>query len=81
MFLYLLYSKNYTYETVARVRRDFLDLMWEGIEYKLKVPGFEWEKTIGTEDVGASMGLIIRNILDIKLSTYTVLLPNRLYTE
>ena len=55
--------------------------MWEGIEYKLKVPGFEWEKTIGTEDVGASMGLIIRNILDIKLSKYTVLLPNRLYTE
>jgi hypothetical protein len=41
----------------------------EGIHVPIKLPGIEWDKTLGTKDIGASFGLHIRNMLDLKLGT------------
>ena len=41
-----------------------------GFSFRFEAPGIEWDKTIGTKDIGASMGLTIRNLVDLKLSTY-----------
>ncbi|KAH3708804.1 hypothetical protein DPMN_068263 [Dreissena polymorpha] len=61
-------SKHYTYPIVSRVRRSLLQALEEGIRVTIQPPGIDWQKTIGTENIGASFGLIIRNILDLKLA-------------
>ncbi|XP_052224342.1 uncharacterized protein LOC127839993 [Dreissena polymorpha] len=61
-------SKNYTYPIVSRVRRSLLQALEEGIRVTIQPPGIDWQKTIGTENIGASFGLIIRNTLDLKLA-------------
>ncbi|XP_053407458.1 uncharacterized protein LOC123547213 isoform X2 [Mercenaria mercenaria] len=61
-------SKNYSYPIVSRVRRSLLQTLEQGIQVLIKPPGIEWDKTIGTENIGASFGLHIRNILDLKLA-------------
>ncbi|WAR20850.1 CRB-like protein [Mya arenaria] len=60
-------SNNYTYPIVSRARRSLLQTLEQGIQVTIKPPGFEWSKTLGTSNIGASFGLIIRNILDLKL--------------
>ncbi|KAH3823827.1 hypothetical protein DPMN_125650 [Dreissena polymorpha] len=61
-------SKNYTYPIVSRVRRSLLQALEEGIQVTIKPPGIDWQKTVGTSSIGASFGLVIRNILDLKLA-------------
>ena len=39
----------------------------QGIQVSIHPPGIEWEKVIGTKDIGASFGLVIRNVLDFQL--------------
>jgi len=39
----------------------------QGIQVSIHPPGIEWEKVIGTKDIGASFGLEIRNALDFQL--------------
>jgi len=60
-------SKNYTYPIVARARRSLMQALEQGIQVSIHPPGIEWEKVIGTKDIGASFGLVIRNVLDFQL--------------
>ncbi|XP_078620549.1 uncharacterized protein LOC144887293 isoform X2 [Branchiostoma floridae x Branchiostoma japonicum] len=53
----------------SRLKRGFLDdLLNFKFDFKLKLPGIEWKKMIGSEKVGASFGLTIRNIMDLSIS-------------
>lgn len=61
-------SKNYSYPVVARVRRGLLQALEQGIRVYIEPPGIEWDKTIGNSQIGASFGLHIRNVLDLKLA-------------
>ncbi|KAL4222205.1 hypothetical protein ACF0H5_018243 [Mactra antiquata] len=61
-------SKNYSYPVISRVRRGLLQTLEQGIIFVIKPPGIEWDRTIGTNNIGASFGLHIRNILDLKLA-------------
>ncbi|XP_045189288.2 uncharacterized protein LOC123546793 [Mercenaria mercenaria] len=63
-------SKSYTYPVVVRVKRGALQTLQEleqGIYFHVEPPGIDWDKTIGTKDIGASFGLHIRNVLDLRL--------------
>ena len=66
----MLFSKNYTYPVVARVRRSLLDTLVKGIHVYIESPGLAWDKVVGSSKIGASFGLHIRNILDLKLSKW-----------
>ena len=63
----IFHSKNYTYPVIARVRRGLVDTLLKGISVHIEPSGIEWDKTIGNSKIGASFGLHIRNILDLKL--------------
>ena len=65
--IFFILSKNYTYPVIARVRRGLLDTLMKGISVHIEPPGIEWDKIIGNSKIGASFGLHIRNILDLKL--------------
>ena len=67
-----LYSKNYSYPVAARIRRDLWKTLIDGIRVKIEPPGVDWKKTIGTTNIGASFGLTVRNILDLKLGNLTL---------
>ena len=63
----MIYSKNYTYPVIARVRRGLMSTLMKGISVHIEPPGIEWDKTIGNDKIGAGFGLHIRNNLDLKL--------------
>ena len=46
-----------------RSKRGF----FEGIEFQLKSPSKDWHKILGGEECGASFGLTIKNVLDLKI--------------
>ena len=46
-----------------RHRRD----LFEDFELLLQSPSVEWQKVFGSSQIGASFGLTIRNLLDIKI--------------
>lgn len=46
-----------------RAKRGFFD----GLHFRLQAPGVDWRKLLGSEDVGASFGIIIENYLDLKI--------------
>ncbi|CAH1277632.1 Hypp9725 [Branchiostoma lanceolatum] len=52
------------------VMEDVLDVLTGGIQFELKLPGVEWHRKIGSDDIGAEFGLIMKNNfdLDIRLS-------------
>lgn len=49
-------------KTIARI--------FEGFQWKIVVPGVDWQKVIGNDMLGASFGLVIRNVLDIDISEW-----------
>lgn len=44
----------------------------EGIEVHINPPGIEWQKVVGSSNIGGSFGLTIRNNLDLKLGKLTI---------
>ncbi|XP_078660674.1 uncharacterized protein LOC144905141 [Branchiostoma floridae x Branchiostoma belcheri] len=48
----------------SRLKRGIFD----GIKFQLKLPGYEWNKQVGSEKIGASFGLTIRNIMDLEIA-------------
>ena len=52
---------------MRRSLKDVASRIWEGFHFQLKTPSFEWVKAFGGSDLGASMGVIIRNVLDIDI--------------
>ena len=56
---------------VSRVRRgarEVLETLIEGLAFRIEAPGLSWKKTIGSDDIGASLGLELRNLIDLELS-------------
>ena len=37
-------------------------------KFKLEAPGVDWQKKIGSSAIGASFGIIMENLLDLRLS-------------
>ena len=42
--------------------------VWKGFHFRLESPSVNWVKHVGGSKLGASMGVICRNLLDIQLS-------------
>jgi len=78
IFVHFLLSKRYTYPMVARVRREFMifRLDSDGIFVKIEPPGENWQEEIGDTQIGASIGLIIKNNMELKISKLRVFLNN-----
>lgn len=55
-------SKNYTYKTVARVKRSFLDNVL--FQFKVALPSFEWSREVGNSGIGASFGVKFQNSVE-----------------
>ena len=54
-----------------RMRRSLRDVaakIWKGFHIRLETPSVDWQKHVGGSKLGASMGVIVRNLLDIKIS-------------
>jgi hypothetical protein len=49
-----------------RTKRGF----FEGLHFRLQAPGIDWRKMLGTEDIGASFGIIIQNYLDLQIGMF-----------
>ncbi|KAK3589057.1 hypothetical protein CHS0354_008707 [Potamilus streckersoni] len=45
--------------------RGILD---EGLKFRLEAPSVDWQKRLGTNDIGASFGLIMVNLFDLKIA-------------
>ena len=39
----------------------------QGIRVTIRPPEIDWHKVIGSKDIGASFGLVMRNLIDFKL--------------
>ena len=63
---------------VARVRREFMifRLDSDGIFVKIEPPGENWQEEIGDTQIGASIGLMIKNNMELKISKLRVFLNN-----
>ncbi|KAI8514390.1 hypothetical protein Bbelb_087140 [Branchiostoma belcheri] len=48
----------------SRLKRGIFD----GIKFKLQLPGYEWNKQVGSSKIGANFGLTIRNIMDLDIA-------------
>ncbi|XP_062579219.1 uncharacterized protein LOC134241150, partial [Saccostrea cucullata] len=42
--------------------------VWEGHYFRLEAPGVDWRKTLGTQDIGASFGVIMINFLNLAVA-------------
>lgn len=40
---------------------------WDGLEFKLSTPSVDWQKKVGTKELGASFGIVLENYLDLKI--------------
>ncbi|KAI8486031.1 hypothetical protein Bbelb_361310 [Branchiostoma belcheri] len=48
-------------------RRRGVERFFEPIVFYLNLPGIDWQKKIGTEDIGADFGLVVKNIFDFNI--------------
>ncbi|KAK3101652.1 hypothetical protein FSP39_005219 [Pinctada imbricata] len=55
---------NVNLELHHRSKRGF----WDGVEFRLEAPSVDWRKILGSEDIGASFGVIMINLLDLKIA-------------
>ncbi|XP_035668224.1 uncharacterized protein LOC118410558 isoform X2 [Branchiostoma floridae] len=51
----------------VRQRRGLLEAISRGIQFHLKLPGIDWQKRIGTSNIGAEFGLVVKNELDLDI--------------
>ena len=45
-------------------KRGIFDLE---LKFKLEAPGVDWQKKIGSESIGASFGIIMENLMDLRI--------------
>ncbi|XP_070204336.1 uncharacterized protein [Littorina saxatilis] len=58
-------SANYTYTSVARVKRDLLDIFNKVLfQFKVATPSFEWNYNIGTSQIGGNLGAKFHNSIE-----------------
>ncbi|XP_069134862.1 uncharacterized protein [Argopecten irradians] len=61
-------TKNYSYPALVRLKRGLIDIdTTGGFRMAITIPGINWDKQIGSSDVGASFGLTIRNRMELEL--------------
>ncbi|XP_033747032.1 uncharacterized protein LOC117332256 [Pecten maximus] len=64
----MILTKNYSYPALMRLKRGLIDIdLTGGFRMAITIPGINWEKTIGTDDIGAAFGLNIRNRMELEL--------------
>ncbi|XP_078575734.1 uncharacterized protein LOC144861638 [Branchiostoma floridae x Branchiostoma japonicum] len=65
--------QNYTVIAERREKRGLseavekLGKLFKGHHFKLETPSMDWHKRIGSEKIGASLGLVIRNEMELDL--------------
>lgn len=50
------------------MKRGIIQDILAALSFKVEVPGIDWSKEIGTKDIGAGFGLVIRNKMELQLS-------------
>ncbi|XP_060074374.1 uncharacterized protein LOC132554093 [Ylistrum balloti] len=61
-------TRNYSYPALMRLKRGIIDIdLTGGFRIAITIPGINWEKTIGSSDIGAGFGLNIRNRMELEL--------------
>ena len=76
-------SYNVTQTEHSRVKRSLDDVVsksWKGFDFHLQTPSVDWVKHVGGSMLGASKGVIVRNIFDLRISKcwyYTLSINNR----
>ena len=53
---------------MRRQLKQVLSRIWKGFDFHLKSPSVSWYRLLGSENIGASFGLIIENRMDLKIS-------------
>ena len=52
------------------MRRSLADVssnIWKGFQFRLETPSVDWQKHLGGSNLGASIGVIVRNLFDINI--------------
>ncbi|XP_061168901.1 uncharacterized protein LOC133178169 [Saccostrea echinata] len=64
----IILSRHYTYQTLMRVKRGILDVKFkDGFFFAMRLPGIQWNKQMGNSALGAGIGLILTNELEIEI--------------
>ncbi|XP_066298079.1 uncharacterized protein [Branchiostoma lanceolatum] len=58
---------NMAEEREKRGLSDTIEKLFKGFYFKLETPSYDWHKRIGSSKIGASMGLVIRNKMELDL--------------
>ncbi|XP_070573750.1 uncharacterized protein [Ptychodera flava] len=59
-------SRAATVPRLERIRRSILTRL--SFDFKLEIPGIHWTKSVGNKDIGADVGLILRNKFELEIS-------------
>ena len=72
MYGCLIFSGNYSYPSVMRVKRSFLENLVSKALFRKTIgfPTMDWEFPVGSEAVGGSAGVLLENSLDLLMSEY-----------
>ena len=66
----VLMSYNMTQKEHRRMRRSLADVsskIWKGFHFYLETPSVDWQKHVGGSSLGASIDVIVRNLVDINI--------------
>ncbi|XP_061168902.1 uncharacterized protein LOC133178171 [Saccostrea echinata] len=64
----IILSRDYSYQTLMRVKRGFLDVQFkDGFLFHLKLPSIQWNKRLGDSSFGADFGLVLSNEFEIEI--------------
>ncbi|KAI0230509.1 hypothetical protein LSAT2_019149, partial [Lamellibrachia satsuma] len=53
---------------MKRSLSNSLSRIWKGFKFHLESPSVHWVKSVGGSKLGASIGVIVKNLLDIQIS-------------
>ena len=61
-------ATNHIHGRIKRSLSSVIARIWQGFHFNLASPSVDWRKAVGGSAVGASFGLVIKNMLDILIS-------------
>lgn len=70
-FIFARRSHNVTQEEHSRMKRSLaqsLSRIWTGFTFRVETPSIHWVKHVGGSKLGASMGVIVKNLLEVQIS-------------
>ncbi|CAH1794765.1 unnamed protein product [Owenia fusiformis] len=70
--VHLGYRNTSLYEQAMRIKSHYrnkrsAEWLFRGIDFKVELPGIDWRAQVGTDDIGAKFGLVIRNLMDLQI--------------